>query len=80
MTNNINLSHMIETNSSLATQSTQGMLKDSVRSANVAFHQLFNFYLMSLVLVIGVIANGIIVIVMRDVSLENCLCLFNLQH
>ena len=42
--------------------------KATFRSANVAFHQLFNFYLMALVLVIGVIANGIIVIVMRDVS------------
>ena len=68
MTNNVNLSYMIGTNSSLATQSTQGILKAIVRSANVAFHQLFNFYLMALVLVIGVIANGIIIIVMRDVS------------
>ena len=42
--------------------------KATFRSANVAFHQLFNFYLMALILIIGLIANSIIVIVMRDVS------------
>ena len=68
MTNSTSLFELIGTNKSLVTESLPKILRASVRSANVAFHQLFNFYLMALVLVIGVIANGIIVIVMRDVS------------
>ena len=68
MTNSTSFFHTLITNNCLVTESLPKMLDASVRSANVAFHQLFNFYLMALVLVIGVIANGIIVIVMRDVS------------
>ena len=59
---------VIMANSSSVAESIPKELRASFRSVNVGFHQLFNFYLMGVILVIGVIANTIIVIVMREAS------------
>ena len=40
----------------------------SLKSTNVTFHQLFNLYIMTVVLSIGVIANVTIMVTMRDAS------------
>ena len=54
------------TNLSHVTESSPKSIRASIRNTDVVFHQLFNLYLMSVVLVVGVIANIIIIIIMRD--------------
>ena len=66
MNTNGSLADAVMTNISNLTESLP--TKPSVKNSNLAFHQLFNYYLMALVLLVGVMANSVIVVVMRDVS------------
>ena len=54
------------TNWSIVTESLPKSIRATIRNTNVGFHQLFNFYLMGAILVVGVITNIIIIVIMRD--------------
>ena len=63
---NTTLADAMMTNSSVVAESLSKSVRASIRNTNIGFHQLFNLYLMGGVLVVGVIANIIIIIIMRD--------------
>ena len=63
---NTTLIDVMMSNSSIVTESSPKLIRASIRNTNVGFHQLFNFYLMGAVLVVGVITNIIIIVIMRD--------------